>query len=77
MYWATIGATSLQTPLVTLVWNSLIKKRKDRLRRVREKHRNLGRRSSKKMGEFFQLVSTLFYEVKRGFVDRKKIVPLK
>jgi hypothetical protein len=26
---------------------------------------------------FFQLASTLFCEVKRGFVDRRKIVPLK
>jgi hypothetical protein len=31
----------------------------------------------KKVAIFFQLVSTLFCEVKRGYVDRRKIVPLK
>jgi hypothetical protein len=30
-----------------------------------------------KKGEIFQLISTLFCEVKRSFVDRLKIVPLK
>jgi hypothetical protein len=31
----------------------------------------------KNRANFFQLVSTLFCEVKRGFVDLRKIVPLK
>jgi hypothetical protein len=30
-----------------------------------------------KKGRIFSAVSTLFCEVKRGFVDRRKIVPLK
>jgi hypothetical protein len=30
-----------------------------------------------KQANFFKLVSTLFCEVKRGFVDHRKIVPLK
>jgi hypothetical protein len=29
-----------------------------------------------KKRSFFQLISALFCEVKRGFVDRRKIVPL-
>jgi hypothetical protein len=31
----------------------------------------------KNRANFYQLVSTPFFEVKRGFVDRRKIVPLK
>jgi hypothetical protein len=43
----------------------------------RPKHRNLRSRTRmlKKTGKFFHLVS--FCEVKRGFVDLRKIVPLK
>jgi hypothetical protein len=43
--------------------------------------RNLRSYAGKGMFEkgeiFFQLISTPFCEVKRGFVDRQKIVPLK
>jgi hypothetical protein len=41
-------------------------------------HRNLDLECAcwRKWANFFQLVSTLFCEVKRGFVNCRKIVPL-